>query len=127
MTTTVLATASVHTTAAACDYLGPRLGGDDRVIALAVAAGPVSERDAGDATTVARTRLPGVDVETRVESGTPASVIHRVAEAADADQLLLGSRRGDPESAAEAPGTTLRTVLEDAPCPVVVIPQPGLD
>jgi nucleotide-binding universal stress UspA family protein len=127
LTTTVLATAWVHTTAAACDYSRPRLGGSDRVIALAVRAGPVSDRDAGDATTVARTRLPDVDVEARVASGMPASVIRRVAATADADQLALGPRRGDPASAGEAPGSTRRAVLAEAPRPVVVVPQPVLD
>jgi len=70
MTRVLLGTDSVHTTAAACDYLGPRLDSEDTVIICSIPDGPVSGRDAGDAGNVARTRL----VEPTVEVLDPDSL-----------------------------------------------------
>ncbi len=122
MGTTLLASASVHTTAAACDYLAPRLGPEDDVVALTVVEGTVDERDAGDAANVARTRLPATDVRTRLERGDPAAVILAVASEVDADRVVLGPRRGDPDVAGEAPGSTLRALIGDSDRPLVVVP-----
>ena len=58
----LVATDSVHTTAAACDYLEARLGPDDTVSVVSV---PEGSRDADDALNVASARLVGRgDVET---------------------------------------------------------------
>jgi len=65
MSGVLVATASVHTTPAACDYLEDRLGSGDTVV---------------------------------------------------------GQRRGDPETAGTAPGSTVRTLLAEAASPVVVVP-----
>jgi nucleotide-binding universal stress UspA family protein len=114
----LLATDSVHTTAAACDYLAGRLADDDAVRVLAVVGGGLDERDAGDALNVAPARLPGAGTETR--EGDPAGEILAAAEGVD--ELLLGARSGDPQARAEGLGSTAAAVLAEAPCPVVVLP-----
>jgi nucleotide-binding universal stress UspA family protein len=124
MTHFLLATSSVHTTAAACDYLQGRLDGD-RVTVLAVTEPGVSRRDAGDATNVARTRLVAPTVETAVREGTPADAIRAVARERGVDELVVGPRRGDPAAAGTAPGETVRALLADGELPVVV-PLPEL-
>jgi hypothetical protein len=126
MTTALVGTDSVHTTAAACDYLGPRLGPDDTAVFCTVVADTVSERDAGDAGNVARTRLvePTVavrDPEHRAGDETVADVLQTVAAECDADELLVGSARGDPENAGDAPGATVRELLATSERPVVVV------
>lgn len=125
MATVLLATASVHTTAAACDYLGPRLGADDAVVVLAVAEPAVADRDAGDAANVARTRLVEPTVEALVREGDPAEAVLAVAAEREADEVLLGATRGDPDPAGDPPGSTVRAVLAEADRPVVVLPAPA--
>jgi nucleotide-binding universal stress UspA family protein len=120
----LVATASVHTTAAACDYLGPLLGPDDRVAVLAVAEPDLDARDPGDATNVARTRLVEPAVETVVREGEPAAVIREVATARDVDEVVVGPRRGDPDSASDPPGGTVRRLVGRTDRPVVVVPVP---
>jgi len=71
MPTYLLASASVHTSAAACDHLADRLEADDTVMI-------------------------------------------------DADELLVGRRRGDPE--ADGLGSTAAAVAGEATRPVVVVP-----
>jgi nucleotide-binding universal stress UspA family protein len=117
--TTVVGTASVHTTAAACDYLA---GAAERVVLVTAIEEGTAERDAGDAANVARTRLPGATVETARREGEPAAVIREVAEEHDADRVVVGTRQGDPERAGEPPGSTVRALLAEAAWPVVVVP-----
>ena len=126
MTHVLVAAASVHTTAAACDYLQGRLGGDDRVTVLAVAEPGLDARDPGDATNVARTRLVAPAVETLVREGEPASTIRAVAAERDVDEVLVGPRRGDPESSGDPPGETVQALLTAGEWPVVVVPLPAL-
>lgn len=126
MVRVLVATASVHTTAAACDFLGPRLTDDDEVFVLAVEGSELDERDAGDAVNVARTRLLEPDVETLVRSGRPAEVIGDVAAERDVAQVVVGPRRGDPETAGEPPGETVRRLMAASDRPVVVVPLPEL-
>lgn len=121
----LVATASVHTTAAACDYLTWRLGPDDEVVVLAVAEPALDERDPGDATNVARTRLVEPTVETLVREGEPAAVIREVADEWDVDELVVGARRGVPETAGDPPGGTVRALVGTVELPVVVVP-PGV-
>jgi nucleotide-binding universal stress UspA family protein len=121
---TLVATASVHTTAAACDYLGDRLDEDDTVTLLTVEEGDddaAMGRDAGDATNVARTRLPAPDIETLTRSGEPAAVIRKVASKRGVDEVIIGQTRGDPERAGAPPGSTARALVADPPVPVVVV------
>ncbi|WP_135365152.1 universal stress protein [Halosimplex halophilum] len=151
MTRYLLATASVHTTAAAADYLGDRLAADDEVVVLTVAEPDLDGRDAGDAANVARSRLLPATVEVLEREGEHASAqpprndevgsadlvaeeIRTVLADRDADVLLLGPRRGDPEASGEggdstdheAPGSTVRALLGDVAVPVVVVPVPAL-
>jgi len=126
MTRVLLGTDSVHTTAAACDYLGPRLDSEDTVIICSIPDGPVSGRDAGDAGNVARTRLVEPTVEVldpdSLPGGDVSATLRAVADDHDADELVVGAIRGDPETAGGPPGSTVRALLADAPRPVVVVP-----
>lgn len=59
-----------------------------------------------------------VDVEIRVVSGSPARVLQRMS--ADADLLIL-ARGGDPQAAVRL-GSTGRSLLRSAACPVEILP-----
>ena len=122
MTRFLVATGSVHTTAAACDYLGSRAGPDDEVLVLAVEELGMADRDPGDATNVARTRLLDPTVETLVREGDPATEILAVAGDRDVAVIVVGPHQGDPDAAGEAPGSTTRQLLREAGRPVVVVP-----
>ena len=127
MTTVLVGTDSVHTTAAACDYLGPRLDSDDTVYLCSIPDSQVSERDAGDAANVARTRLvePVVEIldfATGAEADTVTTALLAVADEHDVDELVVGTRRGDTETAGESPGSTVRQLLAETERPVVVVP-----
>jgi len=134
MTRYLLATASVHTTAAAADYLGDRLTADDEVLVVTVSEPDLDARDAGDAANVARTRLLPATVEVLERAGDPADEIGDVLAERDADVLVVGPRRGDPDAAAESgtdddrseSGSTVRTLLGRVDVPVVVVPLPDL-
>jgi len=135
MTSYLLATASVHTTAAAADYLGDGLTADDEVVVLTVTEPDLDERDAGDAANVARSRLLPAVVDVLEREGDPAEAIRAVLAERDVDTLVLGPRRGDPGSGdgaesdatdAEPPGSTVRALLGTVDVPVVVVPLPDL-
>jgi len=119
VTRVLVATDSVHTTAAACDYLSDR-GTADAVRMLAVVGDDLDERDAGDALNVAAARLPAA--ETRTREGDRAGEILGAAEEFGADELVLGARSGDPDDRADGLGTTAAAVLAEAGRPVVVLP-----
>ena len=125
MSTVLVASASIHTTAAACDYLAPRLGPEDTVIVLTVVEPGVPDRDAGDAANVARARLVEPAVETLVREGDPATIVAAVADERAVDELVVGGTRGDPAVAGEPPGSTVRHLLADARRPVTVLPPPA--
>ena len=118
----LVATDSVHSTAAACDYLENRLDADDAVTVVSV---PDAEaRDADDALNVANARLLGrADVETeRLEAdGDPSSAILAAATDRSADVVLIGPHAGTPD-AGPALGSTARRIVEGADVPVVVVP-----
>lgn len=118
----LVATTSVHTTAAACDYLSSRMTADDEVIVLTVSEPDLADRDAGDAGNVARTRLVSPTVETVAREGNPADVIRTVADERAVDSIILGQHRGEPDLAGDPPGSTVRAVLTDADRPVTVLP-----
>lgn len=127
MATVLVGTDSVHTTAAACDYLGSRLDSDDTVYLCSIPDSQVSERDAGDAGNVARTRLiePAVEIldpDSLPESETVSGVLRQLADEYDADEIVIGANRGDPETAGEPPGSTVQQVLAETERPVVVVP-----
>lgn len=117
----LVATDSVHTTAAACDYLEDRLDGDD----VAVVTVPTAEtRDADDAINVANARLLGhaeVTTERLETDGDPASAILAAANERNADVVVIGPHAGTAE-AGPAMGSTARRIIEGADVPVVVVP-----
>jgi hypothetical protein len=117
---TVVGTASVHTTAAACDYLSSAGAGEE--VTLVTVTEETAARDAGDAANVARTRLPGVAVASVAREGEPAAAIQGVAAEREAERIVVGNARGDPEVAGEPPGSTVRALLGAADRPVVVVP-----
>jgi nucleotide-binding universal stress UspA family protein len=114
---------SVHTVAAACDYLSTRTSGDDEVIVLAVLAGEDAEQEraVGEALNVARVRLTGPVVETIQREGAPATELRMLAADRDVDEILVGAHRGEPGAAGL--GGTTSTVLVEATRPVVVLPS----
>ncbi|GAA0673461.1 universal stress protein [Natronoarchaeum mannanilyticum] len=140
----LLATDSVHTTAAACDYLQDRAGPDDGVRVVHVQSDQDDARDGREALNVATVRLGAVaDVDTEQRSGRPAQELLAAAGEFEADEIVLGVlasaseggldgreasvgvRGGDP-GAESAVGSTTRAVLGDADRPVVVVPQEEL-
>lgn len=126
MTRFLLATDSVHTTAALCDYLDGRLSGQDVVDVVAVTGEALDERDAADALNVAGVRLGAVGtVEPANRSGDPPAEIRAHAAEVGAEEILVGVRASDVENGTI--GTTTRRVLADADRPVVVVPVPPLD
>ena len=139
----LVATASVHTTAAACDYLESRLDGPaaDTVTLLTVTAADGRDaddavgrnaddavtRNADDAANVARARLAGrATVETATRRGDPAASVLGAVGDLGADVLVLGRHAGEPETTAGL-GSTARAVLADATVPAVVVPLDALD
>lgn len=120
----LVATDSVHTTAAACDYLDSRLDPDDAVSVITVSG--LDPRAGEDALNVAEARLFGqATVETqRIEADEgedPASSILAVVAAESADVVIVGPHAGVPETGPELGGTAKR-VIEAADVPVVVVP-----
>lgn len=109
MTRFLVATDSVHATAAVCDHLADRRGPDDPVlvVGLADAAG---ERDAADAVNVATARLPGA--ETAVVEGDPATAVADAAAEFDADRVV-------------AAGDGARALVGALPVVLVVVPDPA--
>lgn len=125
MTHYLVATRSVHTTAAACDYLADELATDDAVTVLTV-ADDREERDGGDALNVAVARLSGLATVTQERrDGDPGETIQATAEAVDADRIVVGARRGEP-GVAHRLGDTAERVVANADVPVVVVPLPEL-
>ena len=119
----LIATDSVHTTAAACDYLEPRLDGDAVDVVTVTTDGT---RDAADALNVATARLLGrAEVETaRLEAGDAdsdtADAILAAVEDRSPDTVVVGRHAGAPGSGPGLGGTA-RRVVEGVDVPVVVV------
>ena len=128
MTRYLLATTSVHTTAAAADVLESRLDIDDEVLVLTVSGPDLADRDAGDAANVARSRLLPATVEVLTRDGDPADEIRAVLDEREIDELVVGTRRPDPEAEGEmaAPGSTVESLLGTVEVPAVVLPPVSL-
>ncbi|MFB6189569.1 MAG: universal stress protein [Halapricum sp.] len=122
MSTFLLASSSVHTSAAACDYLGGRLTDGDTVMVLGVDEPDVPDRDVGDAINVARARLAPATVWTERREGDPVEAVLALAADIGADELVLGQRGGDPDREAAGLGSTVAAVAGEAERPVVVVP-----
>lgn len=152
MSTFVVGTDSVHTSAALCDYLGDRLTDGDTVhgvVPLGPAATPAARRDSEDALNALRVRLSALaTVETALRDGPPAATLHSAAADVDADELVVGSPQPATEPADSGGGgvdvvteladsddgdlgagglggETLARLLVSSPCPVVVVPLWG--
>jgi len=119
MTTFLLATTSVHVTAAAADYLQDRLdpAGDDRVVVVAVSEPDAPARDAGDALNVARSRLAEFVPTTETRDGDPVEQLLAAIDDHDPDEVLLGAG-GDGDGV----GETASALIARADRPVVVVP-----
>jgi nucleotide-binding universal stress UspA family protein len=126
VTSYLLATASVHTTAAAADCLGDRLDPADTVTVVAVREPDAPGRDVGDAANVARSRLAAAAPTVETREGDPETEIRAAIDDHDPDELLLGPRRGVADTHAGV-GSTARALLADLDRPAVVLPLPDLD
>jgi nucleotide-binding universal stress UspA family protein len=122
MTTFLLATNSVHVTAAAADYLQKRLdpADDDDIVVVAVRDPDAPSRDAGDAVNVARSRLAGFMPATETKEGEPVAEILAAIDEHDPDELLIGPNRGTDDS--DGIGSTARDLLTRVDRPVIVLP-----
>ena len=125
MTEYLVATASVHVTAAAADYLQRRLDpSEDSVVVVGVREPERHERDAGDAANVARSRLAAAAPETELREGDPATEVLAAIEAHDPDVVLIGANAGTEGTSGV--GGTATELLASADRPVVVVPLPDL-
>ncbi|MDG5761838.1 universal stress protein [Natronococcus sp. A-GB1] len=123
----LVGTDSVHTTAAICDYLDPRLTETDevRVVATAEPGDGTAERDAREALNVAPVRLAGAgSVETKFREGEAVPELLEAAATVDADEIVVGASSAGSEAAV---GSTTRALLERTSRPVVVVPVPALE
>ena len=130
MTTFVLATNSVHTSAVLCDYLDGRLREGDVVHAInSLRGGDATSsediRDGEDALNAVTSRLAGTaDVETHqlVRENSPAEDVIGYADDVDADEIVLGVRKRNPTSKVVF-GSVAQDILLNANCPMVVVPR----
>ncbi|EMA34154.1 universal stress protein [Haloarcula japonica] len=124
MTTFLLATNSVHVTAAAADYLQHRLDptDDDDIVVVAVRDPDAPSRDAGDAVNVARSRLASFMPVTETKDGEPVTELLAAINEHDPDELLIGPHRGTDDS--DGLGSTARDLLARVDRPVIVLPLP---
>lgn len=124
MTRYLVATASGGTTAAACDYLEPKVEDTDEVYVLTVEGegdgdGSPAEGDREVGLTDAQVRLSAAEVRTIRREGTPHREILGFARERDVDEVIVGARRGGAGL-----GETARAVLEKTDRPVFVV-SPG--
>ncbi|GAD53936.1 hypotheical protein [Halarchaeum acidiphilum MH1-52-1] len=143
MTRFLVATDSVHTTAAACDYLQPRLDADDVVRVVGITGdgsrdghespsdslgdrNAARSADAGDAVNVASARLATPSVETAIRDGEPADEIREELERGDVDVLVIGAHEPGP-GAEEGLGRTAGALVGHVEVPTVVLPPVGLE
>lgn len=123
MTTYLVAAASVHVTAAAADYLGPRVDpSDDTVVVVGVEDS--DSRDAGDAVNVARSRLAAAMPDTETRAGEPLTELLAAVEDHDPDVVVIGANGGTAD--ATGVGSTATGLLSALDRPVVVVPLPEL-
>ncbi|MDS0260108.1 universal stress protein [Haloarcula sp. S1CR25-12] len=125
MTEYLVATASVHVTAAAADYLHDRIDpGEDSVVVVGVREPDRHDRDAGDAANVARSRLAAAMPETALREGDPTAELLAAVEERDPDVVVIGANSGT--DGATGVGSTATALLARADLPVVVVPLPDL-
>jgi nucleotide-binding universal stress UspA family protein len=125
MTHFLVATSSVHVTAAAADYLQGRLDPtNDEVTVVAVREPDAPGRDAGDATNVARSRLAAVTPTTETVEGEPTEELLAAVSEHDPGEVIVGPHRG--VEGATGPGSTVQSLLSSVDRPIVVVPLPDL-
>jgi nucleotide-binding universal stress UspA family protein len=129
MTTYVVGTNSVHTTATLCDYLGTRVGeGDTTVFVNSLKGGDDTSsqdvRDGEDALNAAVSRLSErctVETHQYVRSNAPEEDLLEAVAEFDADELVFGIRKRNP-TAKMVFGSTAQKVLLNADVPMVAVP-----
>jgi nucleotide-binding universal stress UspA family protein len=129
MTTFVVATDHVDTSARLCDYLIDRVGPEDELHAVNSLPGEDETdsrdvRDGEEALNVIFSRLGGfTTVETRqlVRGNEPHEDVLGVAEEVDADELVVGIRQRGP-AARMVFGSTAQRILRRTARPVVAVP-----
>jgi len=125
MTEYLVATSSVHVTAAAADYLQDRIDpSEDDVVVVAVRESSAPERDAGDAANVARSRLAAAMPTTDIVDGDPIDELRSAVEEHDPDVVVIGANSGT--EGASGVGSTAAELLDRLDRPVVVVPLPAL-
>ena len=127
MTTFVVATDSVHTSAAICDYLFDRVDEADTVYAVNSLHDdtPEASRDGKDALNAVASRLAAVTtVETEQfnRGNAPVADILSFVEEVDADEVAIGVRT-PTETGTVAIGDTSEQVLLQSDRPTVVVPH----
>ena len=130
MSTFVVATDSVHTSAAICDYLFDRVAEDDTVHAINSPpddnyddAAPEAIRDGQDALNAVASRLAAVTtVETEQLSGgtSAAEDIRSFGERVDADEIILSVQT---PTDTDSIGGVAEELLRHPDRPIVVVPR----
>ncbi|WP_144903144.1 universal stress protein [Halobellus captivus] len=129
MTTYVLATNHVDTSARLCDYLVERISGSDEIHAVNSHRGgeetdAVDVRDGEEALNVVSSRLGAIaTVETHqyVRGNDPYKDVLDQAERVDADEIALGIRKRNP-TAKVVFGSTAQRILLHSTRPMIVVP-----
>ncbi|WP_430506385.1 universal stress protein [Haloparvum sp. PAK95] len=130
MTTFLVPTNSVDSSAAACDYLVDRLEADDSVVAVNSLVGgdetsAEAVRDGKEALNVVDVRLGGVasvDTHQFVRGNEPAADVLEACEEFDPDELVISIRDRSPTDEAVF-GSVFQQLLLDAERPVVSVPR----
>jgi len=130
MTTFLVTTNSVHTSATLCDYLADRMRADDTVHALNSQVGgdeTTAEmiRDGEDALNTVWSRLGGrTTVETHqfVRGNEPPKDILAFATEHDVDEIVIGVRKRRPTGKLLF-GSVAQRILLTADRPIAVIPR----
>ena len=129
MTAFVVATDSVHTSAALCDYLVDRVGESDTVHAINslhdADADSAAIRDGQDALNAVASRLTAVtSVETEqfTRGNVPAEDILSYSGTIDADEIVIGVRKPSATSKA-AIGSVTEQVLLHSDRTMAVVPR----
>lgn len=128
MTTFVVATDSVHTSAALCDYLADRVTDADTVYAINSHhddADPEAIRDGKDALNAVASRLAAVttvETEQLTRGNVAAEDILSFSEAVEADEIVIGVRE-PTDTSKVAIGSVTEQVLLHADRPMAVIPR----
>ncbi|WP_049986882.1 universal stress protein [Halobellus rufus] len=129
MTTYVLATNHVDTSARLCDYLVERVSASDEIHAVNSQRGGDETdaddiRDGEEALNVVSSRLGGIaTVETHqfVRGNDPYEDVLEQAETVDADEIAIGIRKRNP-TAKVVFGSTAQRILLHANRPMIVVP-----